>query len=223
MFKKYNFFFFCIHRMGELHYAWETRSNSWITRWGSWTDQEEFFFFFYIHRMGGSYIMPLKHDRTAESHNGVYGGKKKNFFSSFTYTGWGVTLCLRNTIRQLNHELGFSDRRRRIFFLLLHTQDGGVTIMSIIKLPLLEGLVSPERLSSVSPLYNAEEKWFLIENHFSSARKVPLGELSQSWESPSSSTIQNIAKEIIFFFFFILIIEGDFQCVRGSRSNTQFT
>ena len=32
---------------------------------------------------------------------------------------------------------------------------------------------------SPSPLYGAKEKWFLIENHFSSARKVPLGELSQ--------------------------------------------
>ena len=73
--------------------------------------------------------MPLKHDRTAESHTGVYGGKKKNFFSSFTYTGWGVTLCLRNTIRQLNHELGFLDRRRRFFFLLLHLQDGGNSIV----------------------------------------------------------------------------------------------
>ena len=40
----------------------------------------------------GSYIMHEKHDRTAESHTGVYGGKKKNFFSSFTYTGWGVLL-----------------------------------------------------------------------------------------------------------------------------------
>ena len=65
-------------------------------------------------------------------------------------------------------------------------------------------------LSSPSGTLRAEEKWFSIKNHFSSARKVPLGELSQSWESPSSSTIQNIAKEIIFFFFYILIIEGDF-------------
>ena len=31
---------------------------------------------------------------------------------------------------------------------------------------------------SPTPLYGAKEKWFLIENHFSSARKVPLGELS---------------------------------------------
>ena len=99
---------------------------------------------FYIHSMGGvtkcsrntiffssaytgwgSYIMHEKHDRTAESHAGVL-GQKKNFFSSFTYTGWGeVILCLRNTIEQLNHKLGFLDRRRRSFFLLLHTQDRG--------------------------------------------------------------------------------------------------
>ena len=32
---------------------------------------------------------------------------------------------------------------------------------------------------STSPLYGAKEKWFLIENHFSSARKVPHVELSQ--------------------------------------------
>ena len=31
---------------------------------------------------------------------------------------------------------------------------------------------------SISPLYGAKEKWFLIENHFSSARKVPHIELS---------------------------------------------
>ena len=31
---------------------------------------------------------------------------------------------------------------------------------------------------STSPLYGAKEKWFLIENHFSSARKVPHVELS---------------------------------------------
>ena len=37
----------------------------------------------------GSYIMHEKHDRTAESHAGVPGQIKKNFFSSFTYTGWG--------------------------------------------------------------------------------------------------------------------------------------
>ena len=45
--------------------------------------------------------MPEKYDRTAESHAGVL-GQKNNFFSSFTYTGWGgVILCLRNTIEQL--------------------------------------------------------------------------------------------------------------------------
>ena len=102
-------------------------------------------FFLLLHTQdGGGYIMPEKHDQTAESRAGVLGQKKKNFFSSFTYTVWGellnvqeiqfffllhtqdggVTLCMRNTIEQLNHTLGFLDRRR-IFFLLLHTQDGG--------------------------------------------------------------------------------------------------
>ena len=86
---------------------------------------KKIFFFFYIHMIGENYIMPEKHDLTAESHVGVL-GQKKNFFSSFTYPGWdgGVILCLRNTIEQLNHMLGFLDRRI-IFFLLLHTQDGG--------------------------------------------------------------------------------------------------
>ena len=70
--------------------------------------------------------MHEKHDRTAESHAGVL-GHKNNFFSSFTYTGeGGVILCLRNTIEQLNHMLGFLERRR-IFFLLLY--DGGSYIM----------------------------------------------------------------------------------------------
>ena len=93
------------------------------TRWGSWTEENTFFLLLHT-QDGGSYLMPEKHDRTAESHAGVL-GQKKNFFSSFTYTGWGeVILCLRNTIEQLNHTLGFLDRRRRILFLLLHTQDG---------------------------------------------------------------------------------------------------
>ena len=42
--------------------------------------------------MMGGYIMPEKHDQTAESRAGVLGQKKKNFFSSFTYTGWGELL-----------------------------------------------------------------------------------------------------------------------------------
>ena len=71
--------------------------------------------------------MPEKHDRTAELHAGVSGRSKKFFFVFFFHTkdGGGVTLCMRNTIKQLNHTLGFLDRSRRIFFLLLHTQDGG--------------------------------------------------------------------------------------------------
>jgi len=59
-------------------------------------DRRRIFFFFYIHRSGGSYIMPEKHDRTAESHAGVL-GEKKNFFFFFYMIG-GVILCLRNTI-----------------------------------------------------------------------------------------------------------------------------
>ena len=105
MFKKYNFFFFCIHRMGELHYAWETRSNSWITRWGSWTDQEEFF---------------SRGSRTEE---------EEFFFFFYIYKMEAIPLCLRNTIEQLDHTLGLSDRRRRILFLLLHLQDGVSFIM----------------------------------------------------------------------------------------------
>ena len=73
-----------------------------------------------------------KHDRTAESHAGVPGQIKKNFFLLLhTQDGGGVTLCMRNTIEQLNHTLGFLDRSRRIFFLLLHTQDGGSYIMPL--------------------------------------------------------------------------------------------
>ena len=96
------------------------------TGWGELLNVQEIQFFFLLHTQdGGSYIMHEKHDRTSESHAGVL-GQKKNFFSSFTYTGWGeVILCLRNTIEQLNHILGFMEGKRIIFFLLLHTQDGG--------------------------------------------------------------------------------------------------
>ena len=38
--------------------------------------------------MIGESFMPEKHDRTAESHVGVFGRSKNIFFSSFTYTGW---------------------------------------------------------------------------------------------------------------------------------------
>ena len=111
---------------------------------GVYGGKKKNFFSSFTYTGWGGYIMPEKHDQTAESRAGVLGQKKKNFFSSFTYTGWGellnvqeiqfffllhtqdggVTLCMRNTIEQLNHTLGFLDRRR-IFFLLLHTQDGG--------------------------------------------------------------------------------------------------
>ena len=105
--------------------------------------------------MMGGYIMPEKHDQTAESRAGVL-GQKKNFFSSFTYTGWGELLNVQEiqfffllqtqdggsyimhekhdrTAEShawvLDHTLELSDRRRRIFFLLLHLQDGGSFIM----------------------------------------------------------------------------------------------
>ena len=52
-------------------------------------DKRKRIFFLLLHTQdGGSYIMPEKHDRTAESYAGVL-GQKNNFFSSFTYTGWG--------------------------------------------------------------------------------------------------------------------------------------
>ena len=40
---------------------------------------------------------------------------------------------------------------------------------------------------SISPLYGAKEKWFLIENHFSSARKVPHIELSPDSDPKTDS------------------------------------
>ena len=52
-------------------------------------DKRKRIFFLLLHTQdGGSYIMPEKHDRTAESQTGVLGQKKENFFSSSTYTGW---------------------------------------------------------------------------------------------------------------------------------------
>ena len=63
-----------------------------ITRWSSlgFLDRRRRIFFLLLHTQdGGSYIMPEKHDRPAESHAVVFRQKKKNFFSSSTYTGWG--------------------------------------------------------------------------------------------------------------------------------------
>ena len=93
---------------------------------GELLNVQEIQFFFLLHTQDvRSYIMHEKHDRTAESHAGVLGQKKKNFFFSFTYTAWGgVILCLRNTIEKKNHTLGFLDGTRRFFFSLLHAQDG---------------------------------------------------------------------------------------------------
>ena len=72
--------------------------------------------------------MPEKHDQTAESRAGVI-GQKKIFFFFYIYKMEAIPLCLRNTIEQLDHTLGLSDRIRRIFFLLLHLQDGVSFIM----------------------------------------------------------------------------------------------
>ena len=60
----------------------EQEKHAWVHR------QKKKNFFLLLHTQdGGSYIMPEKHDRTAESQTGVLGQKKKKFFSSSTYTG----------------------------------------------------------------------------------------------------------------------------------------
>ena len=60
----------------------EQEKHAWVHR------QKKKIFFLLLHTQdGGSYIMPEKHDRTAESQTGVLGQKKKKFFSSSTYTG----------------------------------------------------------------------------------------------------------------------------------------
>ena len=46
-------------------------------------------------------VLLEKHDQTAESHTGVLGQKKKNFFSSSTYTGWG-------SYNYVNHQATFA-------------------------------------------------------------------------------------------------------------------
>ena len=56
---------------------WESHAG---VLWGSWTEEEEFFFLLLHTQFGGSYIMPEKHDRPAESHAGVLVQKMKNFF-----------------------------------------------------------------------------------------------------------------------------------------------
>ena len=69
--------------------------------------------------------MHEKHDRTAESHAGVL-GQKKNFFSSFTYTGWwGSYIMHEKHDRTAESHAGVPGQIKKNFFLLLHTQDGG--------------------------------------------------------------------------------------------------
>ena len=70
--------------------------------------------------------MPEKHDRTAESHAGVSGRSKNNFFSSFTYTGWwGSYIMHEKHDRTAESHAGVPGQIKKNFFLLLHTQDGG--------------------------------------------------------------------------------------------------
>ena len=66
-----------------------------ITRWSSlgFLDRRRRIFFLLLHLQDGvSFIMIEKHDQTAKSNTGALRQKKNNFFSSFTYTGWGLVL-----------------------------------------------------------------------------------------------------------------------------------
>ena len=75
--------------------------------------------------------MHEKHDRTAESHAGVL-GQKKNFFSSFTYTGWwGGYIMHEKHGRTAESHAGVPGQIKKNFFLLLHTQDGGGVILCL--------------------------------------------------------------------------------------------
>ena len=57
------------------------------------SDRRRRILFLLLHLQDGvSFIMIEKHDQTAESNTGALRQKKNNFFSSFTYTGWGLVL-----------------------------------------------------------------------------------------------------------------------------------
>ena len=72
--------------------------------------------------------MPLKHDRTAESHTGVYGGKKKNFFSSFTYKGWVGYIMPEKHDQTAESRAGVLGQKKKNFFFFFYIHRmGGVT------------------------------------------------------------------------------------------------
>ena len=77
----------------------------------------------------GSYIMHEKHDRTAESHAGVL-GQKKNFFSSFTYTGWwGSYIMHEKHDRTAESHAGVPGQIKKNFFSsFTYTGWGGVIL-----------------------------------------------------------------------------------------------
>ena len=87
-----NFFFgsssnyFPSSAMGDWE-IWETRSNSWITRWGSWTEEEEFFFFFYIHRVteeGEIFYFSLLENLCPPRHEPSINRRRRNILLLFT-------------------------------------------------------------------------------------------------------------------------------------------
>ena len=121
-----------------------------ITRWSSlgFLDRRRRIFFLLLHTQdGGSYIMPEKHDRPAESHAVVFRQKKKNFLSSSAYTGWGEKKY------STSHTLWYLDRRRRIFFFFFIHRMGGEKIFYFSP---LENFCPPRH----EPLHQQKKKKF---------------------------------------------------------------
>ena len=72
----------------------EQEKHAWVHR------QKKKNFFLLLHTQdGGSYIMPEKHDRTAESQTGVLGQKKNFFLLLHTQDGGEI-----NRRRNLKHD-----------------------------------------------------------------------------------------------------------------------
>ena len=75
--------------------------------------------------------MHEKHDRTAESHAGVPGQIKKNFFSSFTYTGSGSSIMPEKHDRTAESRAGVSGRSKNNFFFFFHIHRMGGDILCL--------------------------------------------------------------------------------------------
>ena len=100
------FFFFYIYKMEAIPLCLRNTIEQLDHTLGL-SDRRRRIFFLLLHLQDGvSFIMIEKHDQTAKSNTGALRQKKNNFFSSFTYTGWGEKKY------STSHTLWYLDRRQ---------------------------------------------------------------------------------------------------------------